>query len=312
MSDDSIDKREHYVALPSGVTLHVTEWGRTVAAALAPPILLIHGLGDAAPVWRDVAVALARRTRVLAVDLPGHGESSWRADADYGVTAMAADIGLLMHALSLANVTAVGHSMGGSVALRVASRYPERVERLVLADSGPDADSGSTALLRGALREAHRLYAAVENYAAVLSARHPLACTDLLQWVAAATTRRLSSGSIELKYDPEILAGLERAETPTQTAARHAETWRLLAGLHCPVLVLRGAASSILSARIATKMAQEVLECPTLRVIPLSGHSIQLDNPKAVSAAIEQFLRADRSGHRQGGRQQASQQPISR
>jgi pimeloyl-ACP methyl ester carboxylesterase len=285
-----IEQRRHYVALPNGLVLNLIEWYRPDAEPSASPILLLHGLGDAASVWRDVAIALACHHAVLAVDLRGHGDSGWPADADYRVATMAADVGHFISKLSLSDITLVGHSMGGTVALHVASRYPERIGRLVLADSGPDADAKNVSHLRLGLREAHRLYPTSDAYAAVLSARHPLARRELLQWIATATTRQVGVDSVALKYDPVILQKLERAGTSGETAAGHVKSWQMLDALRCPVLVLRGSASSMLSTRTANKMAHKVLRWATLRVIPLAGHSIHLDNPEAVSEAVVQFI----------------------
>jgi pimeloyl-ACP methyl ester carboxylesterase len=290
MSSASTDPRQFTVTLRNGLTLNLAEWFGPAGKPAPPPVLLIHGLGDAALLWRDVATALALHTSVLAVDLRGHGDSAWIAAADYRVTAMAADIGDLISTLALTGLTLVGHSMGAGVALRVAARHPEYIARLVLADFGLDADPANVAELRRALRTAHRPYPTVDHYLTVLSTRHPLASRDRLRRAAAATTRPNAAGGIELKYDPAILSHLER--TAAGSAQTHAEAWHLLAGLRCPVLVLRGAASSVLAGKVANSMVQAVPAAATLRVIPMAGHSIQLDNPAAVSEAITHFLGA--------------------
>jgi pimeloyl-ACP methyl ester carboxylesterase len=130
----------------------------------------------------------------------------------------------------------------------------------------------------------------VEQYAAVLYDRHPLARRELLYWVATATSRRAASGTVQLKYDPEVLSSRNRSIVREISSGVLDEAWQLLAALSCPVLVLRGAASSVLSLPIASKMTNSVLKHGAYRAIPLSGHSIQLDNPDAVAAAIEQFI----------------------
>ncbi|MEJ0096575.1 MAG: alpha/beta hydrolase [Methylocella sp.] len=290
-----IETRQEKVVLPNGLALNVVEWLGAIGTRSSYTVLLIHGLGDAACVWRDVAPRLAGRFRVLAVDLRGHGDSDWVGDGIYKADAMATDISHLMRLLAIGRMAVVGHSLGGAVALRLASMCPSPIERVILADFGPDADPKITAHLRQRLRDAHRRYSSVEDYAGVLAERMPLAAHDLLQWIAKETTHCSGSGTIRLKYDPAVVASREPAATWVGSSTNHSETWRLLSAIRCPVLVLRGTASSVLSAKIANRMAHEVLSRGTLSVIPLAGHSIQIENPAAVGKALESFLDSDLS-----------------
>jgi esterase len=279
------------ITLASGLSLHVVGHDTHPAYACMPTVMLLHGLGDAAVVWHDVAALLGMRARVIAPDLRGHGDSSWPAGADYRIASLAADVAELIDTLGLPALTLVGHSMGAAVALRIACEQPERIERLVLADMGLDADPTNAAQLRQALRDAHRLYPSSADYEAVLRARHPLASPALLQRVAAQTSIRRAHGQFEAKYDKRVLDARERTAQQAGQLAYH-DAWQQLAALSCPLLVLRGAASSVLSKRVA----QRISDTPrhgTFVPIPLAGHSVQLDNPAAVTQAIAQFMQTD-------------------
>lgn len=278
------------ITLASGLSLHFVEHDAQLAHARVPTVLLLHGLGDAAVVWHDVAAALGARARVIAPDLRGHGDSSWAADADYRIASLATDITELIDTLGLPALTLVGHSMGAAVALHLAHEQSGRVERLVLADFGLDADPRNAAQLRGALRDAHRPYLSPGDYEAVLHARHPLAAPALLQRVAAQTSICRTPGHFEPKYDKRVLDARER-EAQQAAELNHHDTWSRLAALSCPVLVLRGAASSVLSMHVAQRMS-DTPRHGMMQPIPLAGHSLQLDNPAAVTQAIEQFLQA--------------------
>jgi pimeloyl-ACP methyl ester carboxylesterase len=280
--------RHHAIELASGLSLNLIERDAPKTHSDAPTVLLLHGLADAAVVWHNVAEALRTQARVLAPDLRGHGNSSWPADADYRIASIAADVAELMDTLQLPPLTLVGHSMGASVALHLACARPDRVERLVLADLGLDADPRNAGQLLQALRDARCPYASVDDYVAVLLGRHPLASPDLLRRVAAQTSEHHAHGQFELKYDERVIAARERMAQETRHGAYHA-AWDQLAALTCPVLVLRGAASSVLSTRVAQRMT-DTLRHGTLRQIPVSGHSIHLDNPSAVTQAITHFL----------------------
>ncbi|HYC02652.1 MAG TPA: alpha/beta fold hydrolase [Azospirillaceae bacterium] len=95
------------------------------------PLLLVHGFGGDALTWQFNLMALAADRRVVAVDLPGHGESTM--DAGTGEVAVLADwLARLIDALGLGRVDLVGHSLGARVALDLAARHRERARRLTL------------------------------------------------------------------------------------------------------------------------------------------------------------------------------------
>jgi pimeloyl-ACP methyl ester carboxylesterase len=100
-----------------------------------PTLLLIHGITSSSRTWDAVIPTLARHYDVIAPDLLGHGTSA-KPRGDYSLGAYASGIRDLLAALDLPSATVVGHSLGGGVAMQFAYQYPERVERLVLVDSG--------------------------------------------------------------------------------------------------------------------------------------------------------------------------------
>ena len=101
----------------------------------APPLILLHALGEGRGDWAPVVGRFAEHFRVLAVDLRGHGDSDW--PGSYSFQSMADDVlGLLDH-LGFAEVTLLGHSMGGSVAYLLAEQSPRRIQRLIVEDAPP-------------------------------------------------------------------------------------------------------------------------------------------------------------------------------
>ena len=113
-----------------------------------PPLLLIHGIGDSSATWRTVLADLARQHLVIAPDLLGHGQSA-KPRADYSVAAYANGMRDLLGVLGIDEVTLVGHSLGGGVAMQFAYQFPEKTQRMVLVATG-GAGSGVSPLLRGA------------------------------------------------------------------------------------------------------------------------------------------------------------------
>lgn len=98
-------------------------------------VVFAHGLFGQGRNWTQIGKALADRHRVLLVDLPHHGRSSWHDDFDY--LRIADQVAGLLDADDPAAL--VGHSLGGKVAMVLALRHPELVERLCVVDVSPVA-----------------------------------------------------------------------------------------------------------------------------------------------------------------------------
>jgi 3-oxoadipate enol-lactonase len=108
---------------------------RTWGPAAAPPVVLLHALGEQSSDWATVAAALAPSWRVYAPDLRGHGDSDWAGS--YTIEQLTVDLAAFLDALGLEQVTLGGHSMGAPPAYLYAARYPGRVSRLVLEEPAP-------------------------------------------------------------------------------------------------------------------------------------------------------------------------------
>ncbi|AJE44248.1 alpha/beta fold hydrolase [Streptomyces nodosus] len=118
---------QHSLAV-GGIRLAYRLWGPPDA----PPLVLLHALGESATDWEVVVPALARSRRVYALDLRGHGRSDW--PGEYSLELMQTDVLRFLNALGLGPVDLIGHSMGGIVAYLLAENCPQRVSRLVLED----------------------------------------------------------------------------------------------------------------------------------------------------------------------------------
>lgn len=108
---------------------------RDLGGAGRPPLVLLHGLLGSSRNWQTVGADLAAQYHVSALDLPNHGRSPQGETMTYA--AMMADVIAWLDKQGLVRVTLVGHSMGGKVAMLLACRHPERVERLVVVDIAP-------------------------------------------------------------------------------------------------------------------------------------------------------------------------------
>ena len=104
-----------------------------------PPVLLIHGFGTSTYTWRHIAPELALTHRVIAVDLKGFGQSDKPFDGRYSVFDQAELLAQLIEDQDLRDLTIVGHSFGGGIALLLAlendNRLNGRIKKLVLLDT---------------------------------------------------------------------------------------------------------------------------------------------------------------------------------
>ena len=104
----------------AGLEWHVQQFGDVGLPASAPQVLLIHGTGSSSHSWRDVAPLLAKRYRVLSLDLPGHGFTSMPPPAEQSLTSMSRKLAALLKIASFSPQLVIGHSAGAAIATQMA------------------------------------------------------------------------------------------------------------------------------------------------------------------------------------------------
>jgi esterase len=108
---------------------------RDLGGAGNPPLVILHGMLGSSRNWQTAGRDLAAKFHVLALDLRNHGGSPHAEDMDYFT--MTADVLAWLDGQKLSRVSLLGHSMGGKIAMLLACRRPERVERLIVVDIAP-------------------------------------------------------------------------------------------------------------------------------------------------------------------------------
>jgi pimeloyl-ACP methyl ester carboxylesterase len=278
-----------------GLDMRLTRWDATAAGAAEAPILLLHGFMDTGQTFQFLVDALPQ-LGFIALDWRGFGGSSWPGDG-YWFPDYLADLDALMERLSPGHpLRIIGHSMGGNVAMLYAGVRPERIVSLVnLEGIGlPRTDVSSTGPrlrqwldeLRGPLTM--RSYAAVAELAESIRRRYPRVPPERAEFIAAAWSRPASGGRIELASDPR-----HRRVNPVRYRRDESEAvWRLV---KCPVLMVLGEKSEHLErfrAEGDLERFRELVPQAAMAQIPAAGHMMHLEEPRAVAAAIEPFLRA--------------------
>ncbi len=243
----------------------------------ATPLVLAHGLFGAARNWRGLGKQLARRRRVIAVDLRNHGDSPWSDAMDY--PAMAADIAETIARETTGRAHLLGHSMGGKAAMALALSRPETLDRLIVADIAPVAYDHGHGDYVDAMRSVDL---------AALGARAD-ADAQLAVAVPDAGLRAFLLSSLAL--EPEGA----RWRLNLDALAQAMETLldfpvALPRATHDgPTLFLRGARSDYLSPE---GQAAALRLFPSARVEALegAGHWLHADRPAAFLDAVDRFL----------------------
>ena len=120
----------------NGLKLHYLDFGNPSK----PPLVCIHGLSGNAHNFDGLAPHLMNDHHVMSIDVRGRGDSQWGPPGEYTPPVYVSDLALMLDALELDRVTLIGTSMGGIISMIFAGGYPQRVERLVLNDIGPEVD----------------------------------------------------------------------------------------------------------------------------------------------------------------------------
>ena len=250
----------------------------SIADARAVPVLL-HGLGDGADVWRPVLDHWpGQAPPVVALDLPGHGDSGCLPEDKYRVPEIARIVAAALHHLGLERVVLIGHSIGAGIALHLAGSGLVRPHGTILiersADAVEQADAAVAQHLNGLIAGA----ADLDRLIMYVRSRLPLADARATREAITALARPMETGW-HLPIDPAVKRLLDRS------ASGHDE-WALLKAIRGPVAIVRGQYSSFLPLTIADRMAATARSPVTVETITRSGHAISLEQPAALAACL--------------------------
>ena len=272
-----------------GLSLHVLEWSDA-----GTPLVLVHGFGNEAHIWDDFAPVVAPHYRTVAVDLRGHGDSDHDAERRYDYEHHVADLEAVTAALGLDRLVLVGHSFGGRTSTLFAAKHPERMAGLVIVDIGPEHDPrGTTRIRMEVMQRGDGSFADPAEYERALAHNFPAGSPDALRRMARHELRRREDGRFVRKADPAFMAGRPgqgEAEDEAHERDTAKRLWDALARIPCPTLVVRGAASDILSPEIADRMVDDVLVKGRLAIVPRAAHSVMTDNPAGFAEAVAGFV----------------------
>ena len=247
-------------------------------------VVFCHGLFGQGKNWTQMARQLAERHRVLLLDMPQHGRSSWTGDFGYLDAADQVASAVAEHAGD-EPVALVGHSMGGKIAMVLALRHPERVERLCVVDVAPVAYDGRRQF-GGYVRAMRGLDLATltsrgdADAALVEAAPDPVVRAFLLQ------NLRRSPEAPGWAWQPNLEVIGDRLDVITGWPGERLSGVAPYAG---PVLWVRGERSDYVSDEHAAAMAALF---PRVRRLSVrnAGHWVHSEQPVAFAGVLEAFL----------------------
>ncbi|GAA4485022.1 alpha/beta hydrolase [Microbacterium panaciterrae] len=280
------------LTLPDGRSLSALRFGDGPAE-----VTFLHGAGLNAHTWDTTILALGRPA--LAVDLAGHGDSSWRDDADYTGGTLAADVAAVLPVWTDRPQVVVGQSLGGLTAAALAAHSPELVRSLVIVDITPGVDQSTGP---AALREFYRVVDAADRDELVdraMSFGFGGTRVDTLRGVFL-NTRVRPDGRVEWKHHfAHIAATLldAPADAPASAAPPRSilgETgWTDLAAVTCPITMIR-ATHGFVSDEAEREFAARV---PAATVRRMEGsHNLQETSPVELADAIRTIADAGSAG----------------
>lgn len=234
-------------------------------------LTMLHGFTQTGACFGPLAEALALHHRVLTPDLPGHGTESRAAGLD---CSGAAD----ELAERCGRGDWLGYSLGGRIALHVALRHPEAVERLVLLSTTAGIDDPAKRAARTAQdrqRADHVEALGVQRFLAEWLTMDMFSALEPWARFAEERARNTSAG---------LAGSLRNCGTGSM-----APLWARLAELRMPVLVLAGSLDETY-VEAARRMATAIGAQAQVEIVPGAHHAVHLEDPATVTRIVESFL----------------------
>ncbi len=252
----------------NGIDIHYLRTGGN-----KPPVVLLHGLITSGACWTPLARALESDYDVIMPDARGHGNTS-APDQGYCYDTLAMDVIGLIDALGLSSPVVLGHSMGGMTAAVVASRNPQRLRGVVLADPTFLTPERQLEVYKSGVADQHRRILSQPrlNFLAEMQSRYSHRSIEIIELFAQARFQT-SLHAFEILKPP------------------NPDYRQLINTLNIPSLLVIGDGGSVVSPELATELAGLNRHLKVVQ-IEEAGHGIPYDQPDRFSAAIQTFLRS--------------------
>lgn len=250
------------------------------------PWVFLHGLMGYLHNWASVVRDLGPAQRCLVYDQRGHGRS-FKPSQGYAAKDYAEDLKKIIDELGFKKIILVGHSMGGRNALSFASSYPERIEKLVIEDIGPESDPNNYLYYEKMLKSIPTPFAQrsqakeffEHRFAKVFPVKED---PSVLSQFLLANLKENAAGVLDWQFSVEGII-----ESVRQGRAN--EAWESVQNLNVPTLWIRGEKSKELGVETFQRIlaSNQMIQGVT---IPQAGHWVHSENREAFVTALKNFV----------------------
>lgn len=269
------------IALEDSRRVSALKWGLAT-----PRLVLVHGSAQNAHTWDTVCLALGEP--VLAVDLPGHGHSSWRDDGDYTPRSLAFDIAAIIERFAPRAELVCGMSLGGLTTLALAYQRPDLVSRLMMVDITPGVTPEKSKSITDFVNGPQN-FASFDELLARTKQHNPTRSESSLRRGILHNARQLDDLTWEWRYDRR---GHPRREPGSSVAAG---MWEMVERLPCAITLVRGGVSPVVDDADVAEL-QRLRPDAIVHVVDGAGHSVQGDRPRELAGLIRHGLETGAGG----------------
>ncbi len=270
--DGSLAVRRTCLNVPPGGQVSAVVWGTGPA-----DVVFLHEAGRSARAWDEVALAIDRPA--VAIDLPGHGRSSWRRDGRYEPRKIAAAVAETLRSLAPTARLVVGSGLGGLTALALTTTpRPSLLPELVLVDTLP----GIGAIAPREPRTGPERFGSLGEAAKFLASVYPKWPSASLHREVAYELVQVPDGSWAWRYHPGSLAD------PSGSQFDDLTLWDELAALAIRVTQIHGDRSTRITPDVLVEIARRAPNVQ-VRTVPAAG-DVLADQPLALARQLNRLL----------------------
>ena len=274
---------------PAGLhNMAYKEWGDPKNPAV---LLCVHGVTRVSDDFDALAAAMSDRYRVICPDVVGRGRSSWLANPlGYQLPQYVSDMVTLIARLDVAQIDWFGTSMGGLIGMGVAALKNNPIRKMLLNDIGPTINYAALMRIAEYMGKEVRFptFEAGVDYIRTIAA--PFGPHSDEQWhkLAGDVLRQQKDGQWIRHYDPALALAFSSF---TQESAAQSETalWAIYDAIQCPVLLVRGSESDLLSRETANLMTQRGPRAALTELAGI-GHAPTFMQPEQIALARDFFI----------------------
>ena len=266
----------------NGLRIHYVDWG----GEGKPPFIMVHGLDRVARTYDHIATQFTSRYRVIAIDMRGHGDSSWDPQGRYLVEDHVSDLEGIVDQLKLRDLVLWGNSTGGRVVQVFAGKHPELVSRVISEDVGPERPRQIADGYAKRVEQERAGWASSEELLAQLRKANPRMAPAVLEAYVRYGSKKRADGRIEWKRDPQLVKGFVATDL-----------WRFVREIKAPILYILGGRSTIVPAETQAEL-RKTLANAQLITIPDVGHYPSDEQPDEVVRIVNRFLAGENVGTR--------------